>query len=102
MSTLPCTLSEIRLHPVKSCGGFSVSESLLIETGLDLDRAWMVVDAHGDMLTQRELPRMALVAASMRRGDLALRAPGMLALHLSLEAGEGPTRVPGWGGTLRP
>jgi uncharacterized protein YcbX len=96
MSTLPCTLSDIRLHPVKSCGGFTVTESLLVETGLDLDRAWMVVDAHGDMLTQRELPRMALVSASMRRGDLALRAPGMLALHLSLEAVEAPTRVQVW------
>jgi hypothetical protein len=100
MSTLPCTLSEIRLHPVKSCGGFSVNESLLIETGLDLDRAWMVVDAHGDMLTQRELPRLALVSASMRRGDLALRAPGMLALHLSLEAVEAPTRVQVWDDTV--
>ena len=100
MSTLPCTLSEIRLHPVKSCGGFSVNESLLVETGLDLDRAWMVVDAHGDMLTQRELPRLALVSASMRRGDLALRAPGMLALHLSLEAVEAPTRVQVWDDTV--
>jgi uncharacterized protein YcbX len=39
---------------------------------------------------------MALVSASMRRGDLALRAPGMLALHLSLEAVEAPTRVQVW------
>lgn len=96
MSTLACTLSALHLHPVKSCGGFTVTESLLVETGLDLDRAWMVVDRHGDMLTQRELPRMALVTTTMRRGDLALRAPGMLALHLSLEAVEAPTRVRVW------
>jgi hypothetical protein len=96
MRTLACTLSALHLHPVKSCGGFTVTESLLVETGLDLDRAWMVVDAHGDMLTQRELPRMALVTPTMRRGDLVLRAPGMLALHLSLEAVEAPTRVRVW------
>ena len=61
MSDLHCTLSALHLHPVKSCGGFEARESLLVETGLDLDRAWMVVDTHGEMLTQRELPRMALV-----------------------------------------
>ena len=96
MSTLACTLSALYLHPVKSCGGFTVNESLLVETGLDLDRAWMVVDAYGDMLTQRELPRMALVTPTMRRGDLVLRAQGMLALHLSLEAVEAPARVRVW------
>ena len=96
MSDLACTLSALHLHPVKSCGGFAVDEALLIETGLELDRAWMVVDAHGDMLTQRELPRMALVSSELRRGDLRLRAPGMLTLHLSLEAVEAPTTAQVW------
>jgi uncharacterized protein YcbX len=96
MSDLHCTLSALHLHPVKSCGGFEVRDSLLVETGLDLDRAWMVVDAHGEMLTQRELPRMALVQASLRFQDVVLRAPGMLPLHLAVNAVEEPTRVQVW------
>jgi uncharacterized protein YcbX len=96
MSDLHCTLSALHLHPVKSCGGFEVRESLLVETGLDLDRAWMVVDAHGEMLTQRELPRMALVQPRLRHDDVVLRAPGMLPLHLALNAVEAPTRVQVW------
>jgi uncharacterized protein YcbX len=96
MSDLHCTLSALHLHPVKSCGGFEVRESLLVETGLDLDRAWMVVDTHGEMLTQRELPRMALVQTSLRHDDVVLRAPGMLPLHLSINAVEEPTRVQVW------
>ena len=56
MSDLACQLTALHVHPVKSCAGMAVNEALLVETGLDLDRAWMVVDAHGDMLTQRTLP----------------------------------------------
>jgi len=96
VSDLNCTLSALHLHPVKSCAGFEVNEALLVETGLDLDRAWMVVDAHGEMLTQRELPRMALVQTALRHTDIVLRAPGMLPLHLSLDTVEAPTRVQVW------
>lgn len=94
-STAP-RLAALHLFPVKSCGGLQPAEAELSETGFDLDRAWMVVDRHGDMLTQRELPRMALVTPTLRHGDMVLRAPGMLALHLALETVEGPCRVRVW------
>jgi uncharacterized protein YcbX len=80
---LPCSIASVHLHPIKSCGGVAVTEALLIETGLELDRAWMVVDAEGTMITQREQPRLALVQPTMRRDDMVLRAPGMLALHVA-------------------
>ena len=32
----------------------------------------MVVDEHGEMLTQRELPRMALIQPTLRLSDLTL------------------------------
>ena len=95
-SALEVTLSALHLHPIKSCAGIAVDSALLIETGLELDRAWMVVDHHGEMLTQRELPRLALVRTQLRGDDLVLRAPGMLALHVSLDAVEAPTRVRVW------
>jgi uncharacterized protein len=56
----------------------------------------MVVDPQGEQLTQRELPRMALVQPTLRHSDLVLRAPGMLALHLRLDAVEAPTRAKVW------
>ncbi len=96
MSDLACRIASIHLYPVKSLGGVSPFESLLIETGLEFDRAWMVVDERGDMLTQRELPRMALVQPQFRGGDLVLRAPGMLALHLHLDAVEAAARARVW------
>jgi uncharacterized protein YcbX len=73
-----------------------VDEALLAETGLDLDRAWMVVDAQGVFVTQRQLPRMALVRPQIKLSEVVLRAPGMLALHLGLDRVEKPARVRVW------
>jgi uncharacterized protein YcbX len=94
--SLACTIASLHLHPIKSCAGIAVPEALLIETGLELDRAWMVVDARGEMITQRERPRLALVRPTLRINDLVLRAPGMLALHLALDTVEAPARARVW------
>ena len=96
LSDLLCTLASIGLHPVKSCGALSPPSAVLTETGLDLDRAWMIVDPHGDMLTQREHAKLSLVRPTLRLSDLLLRAPGMLGLHLLLDTVEAPTRVRVW------
>ena len=90
------TIAEIWVYPVKSCAGIRVPEAELTDTGLLYDRAWMVVDADGAFVTQRELPRMALIQTAFKMGQLVLRAPGMLALHLALDAAEGPLKVRVW------
>lgn len=89
-------ISRLYVYPVKSCAGVRVQEALLIETGLEFDRAWMVVDAQGQFLTQRALPRMALIQPQLRHSEMVLRAPGMLALHIALDAVEAPLRVRIW------
>jgi uncharacterized protein YcbX len=91
-----CTVAALYVYPIKSCAGVEVRDSLLIETGLEFDRSWMVVDAHGEMLTQRGHPRMALIQPTLRSSDMVLRAPGMLALHIRLDTVEKPTRVRVW------
>ena len=91
-----CSLAALYVHPIKSCAGIALPAGELAETGLDLDRQWMLVDEHGEMLTQRELPRMALVQPSLRSSDMVLRAPGMLALHVRLDTVEAATRVRVW------
>jgi uncharacterized protein len=81
-------LSEIILYPVKSCGGMSVREATLTRAGLSVDavydREWMVVNSDGHCLTQREYPRMALIAPRLKTEVLELRAPGMLRLEIAL------------------
>jgi uncharacterized protein YcbX len=90
------TISRLFVYPVKSCAGVEVREAVLTETGLDLDRAWMVVDAQGEFVTQRELPRLALVKPQLKTDDIVLRAPGMLGLHLAIDGVEQPVRVRVW------
>ena len=96
MGDVVCKLSALAVYPIKSCAGVALQQALVVETGLDFDRAWMVVDHHGEMLTQRELPRLALVQPQFRHSELLLRAPGMLGLHLQLDTVEAATRVRVW------
>src|SRR5438105_147674 len=96
MSDIEVCIAALNVYPVKSCAGVALNEALLVETGLEFDRAWMVVDTQGNFVTQRELPRMALVTPTLRSLDMVLRAPGMLALHIALDTVETPTRVRVW------
>lgn len=89
-------IARLFVYPVKSCAGVELAEAVLTRSGLDLDRAWMVVDEQGEFVTQRELPRMALVKPQLKHHEVVLRAPGMLALHLAIDAVEEPVRVRVW------
>lgn len=93
---LSARIARLFVYPVKSCAGVELSEAVLTSAGLDLDRAWMVVDAGGEGMTQRELPRLALVRTQLKHHEVVLRAPGMLALHLAIDAVEQPVRVRIW------
>ena len=96
MPDVSAVIAELWVYPVKSCAGVSVAGATLTDTGLELDRAWMVVDARGDFLTQRELPRMALIQPKLKTYEMVLKAPGMLALHVALDAVESAVRVRVW------
>jgi uncharacterized protein len=82
------TLSELTLYPIKSCAGIALRAATLTRAGLMTeqiyDREWMVVDANGQCLTQREHPKMALIVPRLKADTLELRAPGMLRLEIPL------------------
>lgn len=77
-------IARLFIYPVKSCAGVELHDATLSATGLALDRTWMVVDAHGVFVTQREMPRLALVRPQIQADTLVLHAPGMPILHLPL------------------
>jgi uncharacterized protein YcbX len=54
---LRAVISQLLIYPVKSCAPVALKQALLTDQGLDLDRAWMVVDDKGQCLSQREFPR---------------------------------------------
>jgi uncharacterized protein YcbX len=78
------TLSGIYIYPVKSLAGISVSHWPVTETGLLHDRKWMLIDSNRQFLSQRKLPRMALIKTALTENDLILSAPDMENLVLPL------------------
>lgn len=96
MSDLRVRLESVHLYPVKSCAGLSPASALLDETGFDLDRAWMVVDPGGRFVSQRELPRMALVRTTLKSEEMILRAPGMIPLHVAIDRVEERAEAEVW------
>jgi uncharacterized protein len=91
------TIQNLFVYPIKSCAAVAADEAILTETGLEFDRAWMVVNERGECVTQRDLPRMCLIQPTLKHFEMVLRAPGMLTLHITLNAVEQPCRVIVWG-----
>lgn len=79
-------LSAIRLHPVKACRGFEVARAHVERRGLRDDRRWMLVDASGRFVTQREHPELALVRTAIDGDEIVLT-------HVGRE-GLAPQRLP--------
>ena len=96
MPDITTVISRLFVYPIKSCAGVELQEAMLLDTGLEFDRAWMVVDAHGRFLCQRALPRMVLIRPQLKHYEMVLRAPGMLALHVRLDEAEAACRVTVW------
>ena len=74
-------LSEIFVYPIKSVTGISLNEAAVELRGLKLDRRWMLVDAEGKFLSQRTLPELSLISASIEND-------GLLVTHKTKNFGE--------------
>lgn len=82
-------IAALHLYPVKSCRGLTLDTATLGTAGLEHagigDREWMVVDAgSGRFVTQREMPRMALVEPALDDGALRLAAPGRGGVEIAI------------------
>jgi len=82
-------VSELNIYPLKSARGISLSEGLVTERGFALDRRWMLVDSNSRFLSQRQIPRLALVQVEVRESSLFIQAPDMPALAIPLQPGAG-------------
>lgn len=84
-------LSELWLYPVKSMRGHRVAQAEVQAEGLGGDRRVMVASFGGQLVTQRQEPKLATVQADARSGRLVLSAPGREPISIELVAG-GATR----------
>jgi uncharacterized protein YcbX len=93
-------LAGIYIHPVKSAAGIACSEAVLGPWGLQHDREWMVVDAAGRFVTQRNEARLALLGTAIADGRLLLSSPAGAGPALELQH-EGELRqVQVWGASV--
>jgi MOSC domain-containing protein len=83
-------VSQLFIYPIKSARGIAVKELPVDVSGPIRDRRWMLVDEGGHCLTQRQLPRMALIAPRFEGDDLIVEGPGMPPLRIErrLSVGE--------------
>jgi len=94
---------SLHIYPIKSCAGIDLDASLLDRAGLAHDRRWMLVDAVGRFMTQRDWPGMARIRTELDGDVLRLRAPDMVPLEIPLdgsELAESAEPVTVWGDTL--
>lgn len=96
-------VSEMYYYPVKSLGGVRLAlgqvgpwELTIGPRGFELDRNRVVVNGEGNFLTQRDLPRMALIRPQITADALTLRAPGMDDFTLPLTQEGEEVRVTVW------
>jgi hypothetical protein len=90
------TLSSLIYYPIKACRGFDADSSHIERMGLEHDRRMMVVTPEGQFLTQRELPRLALVTPKLEDGRLTLCAPGFDSIQLAVQSTGTPWLVNIW------
>lgn len=70
-------VSGLTIYPIKSCRGIELNTSQVELFGLKNDRRWMVVDAHGVMLTQRKISKMCLIQPVLSSTGLLLKYPNV-------------------------
>ena len=90
-------LAEIAIYPVKSLGGVYPSEAELIDTGLDHDRAWLVVDEDNMFVTQRQFPKMARIRTAVTSEGLELGIDERLTLRVPIASDGAISTVTIWG-----
>jgi len=90
-------LSALYFYPVKSLRGLRLVRAPVDQRGIHHDRHWLVVDAEGRFITQRQQPRMALIQSALTPAGLRLSAPGMPDLEVAfVPADPAPLSVEIW------
>src|SRR3989475_3271573 len=94
------TIAALFVYPVKSCRGLQLSAAAVTERGLAHDREWMIVDAAGRFISQRESPRLALIAPVLSTTALELTAPGMADITVPFDRSGASLPVTVWRDSL--
>jgi uncharacterized protein YcbX len=95
------TVTALNIYPVKSCRGIALDRARIAAAGFLHDREWLIVDANGRFVTQREEPRLALIVPTISETGisetgLTLAAPSHGCVTVPIELQERPVEVTCW------
>ncbi len=82
-------VSSLHVYPIKSCRGIDLDHAEIGKRGILYDRSFLLVDDSGSMLTQRDIPGLALVevkldSVSDSDNRFLLSAPSMTEFELKI------------------
>ncbi|WP_371374395.1 MOSC domain-containing protein [Thalassotalea aquiviva] len=77
------TLTDIMIYPIKSTAGIALNKAHIGDTGLPLDRHFVITDLNGKFITGRTKAQLVHVKTKMQGQALSVRAPGMPDLELN-------------------
>ncbi|MBM4185968.1 MAG: MOSC domain-containing protein [Gemmatimonadetes bacterium] len=89
------TVTALHLYPLKGARGISVDSIALDRFGPQGDRRWLLVDADGCQITQRDVPRLCLIEATPSAKGIRLSAPNLQSIEVAPPEGAArrPVRV---------
>ena len=100
MSDCAGVLSQLFVYPVKSCAGIALASTTITATGLEHDRAWMIVDQTGRFVTQRQVPHLCWIGTALTDDRLVLSAPGFGSMDVPLNLAGQACQVTVWNDTV--
>ena len=61
-------VTGIFIYPLKGAAGIALAAAELDELGFRNDRRWMIVDQDRQFVSQRTMPRLALIRPALEQG----------------------------------
>ena len=95
-------ITGLTIYPVKSMRGIALDHASLTPLGLEHDRRFMVVRKEGRFVTQRDVPRLALIHTRLQKNgiELSMRERGTVLVPFEQVDGE-PIQTAVWGDECR-
>ncbi len=95
-------VAGLHVYPVKGGRGIDLTSTAVMHMGLAHDRQWMIVNAEGMFLTQRDTPQLAQLAVTVdATGDLTLSVAGHFSTRVAIpSADDAHMSVTVWKSTL--
>ena len=89
-------IQSLHIYPVKSTRGLDIRYAEVKTRGLRGDRRWMIVDEHGNFITQRDKSKLAQIKIKLAGDGLKLTIPNQAPIIVALPDGNERMQTKVW------